>query len=75
MIFIRLDCGVVMEYTVNSKKTEEVISTKQVKLQHPPLNLGNDKVVRKSWHKHLSMILDSELNIKGSYSWHISESK
>ena len=48
---------------LNVNKTEEaVFSCKKRKPFHPHLLLGNDKVERKSEHKHLGMQLDSELN-------------
>ena len=49
----------------NVEKTKEVIfSSKRSKPQHPPLNLGNDMIARKTEHKHLGMILDENLNFK-----------
>ena len=49
----------------NTEKTEEVISSaKGVKPIHPPLSFGNDDVERMSEHKHLGMILDSELDFQ-----------
>ena len=49
----------------NAEKTEEVVfSTKRVKPQHPPLNLGSDEIARKTEHKHLGMILDEKLDFK-----------
>ena len=50
----------------NVEKTEEVIfSAKQVPPHHQPLNQGSDEIGRKSEHKHLGMILDSKLDLKG----------
>ena len=37
---------------------------KKVKLCHPHISLGNDRIERKSQHKHLCTHLDSELNFQ-----------
>ena len=49
----------------NADKTEEVIfSTKRLKPPHPPLHLGNEEVTKLTEHKHLGMILDSQLTFQ-----------
>ena len=49
---------------LNANKSDEVIfSCKQLKPCLPPALLDNDKIERKSQHKHLGMQLDSELNV------------
>ena len=46
-------------------KTEEVIfSTKRTKTFHPPLSMDNIEISRVNEHKHLGMILDSQLNFQ-----------
>ena len=54
----------------NANKAEEVaFSSKKVKPCHPQSLLGNNKIGRKSQHKHLRMQLDSEPNFQS----HIKE--
>ena len=49
----------------NADKTEEVIfSTKRARIAHPPLTLGTDEIKRENEHKHLGMILDSQLSFQ-----------
>ena len=49
----------------NTDKTEEVIfSTKRIKPDHPPLELGDDVISQTLEHKHLGMVLDSKLDFK-----------
>ena len=49
----------------NADKSEEVIfSTKLKQPFHPPIELGNQAIVRTNEHKHLGVILDSKLNFK-----------
>ena len=49
----------------NADKTEEVIfSSKRLKSAHPPLFLGGSEVTVKAEHKHLGMILDSQLDFQ-----------
>ena len=52
----------------NADKTEEVIfSTKRLKPPHPPLHLGDEEVTRLTEHKHLRMILDSQLTFQSHF--------
>ena len=49
----------------NADKTEEVIfSCKRNKPIHPGLQLGDEVIASKLEHKHLGVILDSNLNFK-----------
>ena len=49
----------------NVEKTEEVIfSSKRVKPFHPPLSMANTEISRVNEHKHLGIILDSQLNFQ-----------
>ena len=58
------------EMQFNANKSEEVVfSCKKVKPCDPQALLDNDKIGRKSQHKHLGIQLDSELDFQS----HISE--
>ena len=49
----------------NTDKSEEIIlSTKRKQPFHPPIELGNQAIVRWNKHKHLGVILDSRLNFQ-----------
>ena len=49
----------------NADKSEEIIfSTKRKQPFHPPIELGNQAIVRRNKHKHLGVILDSKLNFQ-----------
>ena len=49
----------------NADKSEEIIFyTKQKQPFHPPIELGNQTIVRRNEHKHLGVILDSKLNFQ-----------
>ena len=49
----------------NLEKTEEVIfSSKRVKPFHPPLSMANTEMSHVNEHKHLGIILDSQLNFQ-----------
>ena len=41
-----------------------IFSTKRIKPDHPPLNLGDDVISQTLEHKHLGMVLDSKLDFK-----------
>ena len=60
----------------NCDKTEEVIfSVKRSKIEHPTLNQGSDDVKRTDEHKHLGLILDSQLNFKSHIRQAISKAR
>ena len=60
----------------NCDKTEEVIfSVKRSKIEHPTLNPGSDDVKRTDEHKHLGLILDSQLNFKSHIRQAISKAR
>ena len=60
----------------NCDKTEEVIfSVRRSKIEHPTLNLGSDDVKRTDEHKHLGLILDSQLNFKSHIRQAISKAR
>ena len=60
----------------NCDKTEEVIfSVKRSKIEHPTHNLGSDDVKRTDEHKHLGLILDSQLNFKSHIRQAISKAR
>ena len=67
--------GMAME-EFNCNKTEEVIfSVKRSKIEHPTLNLGSDDIKRTDEHKHLGIILDSQLNFKSHIRQAISKAR
>ena len=49
----------------NADKSEEIIfSTKRKQPFHPPIELGNQAIVRRNEHNHVGVILDSKLNFQ-----------
>ena len=49
----------------NADKSKDIIfSTKQKQPFHPPIELGSQAIVKKNEHRHLGVVLDSNLNFQ-----------